>query len=458
MANFHFYLGNHDSIGKRTLYDLIDYITLGLTYCNHTVTKSSVSLSGRSINLLFENFRVGHGEVLKESGVKFGIIATEYYDGRRLNFDGSMAWRLRMRGLEEVAPLAKFIWCMYKDCVVYYSNFAPTKHLRLGSTGRSDLLFGEKNIPISFLGKLTPYRDRYLGILRKKGVIVSSPQGFLSNAKYLGKVKKSRLVLCIRQTPTWPLPSYARVCRALNEGCGVLSDQFEVDDYLKKYLFLIPNSRADRVASMVKSITDNDLQSKLIRFNREMNYKKEWRSVLNFTAKAISFVNPGDLKRGSIPMRLDYFFEWFSLGLLEGRELRSLVLTRIDQIFKASRVDVIWGLGSVERRLGLVKRYHPDIKYLCDKDDTKLEFRDRYGLSVFQPKDIFCDQGLVTLVTFPRIYLSRHKRLPGTFIYIDDLVFDSLAQLKTRHAQNYFSWLSKVKSSSRGVRLKNLLS
>lgn len=271
MANFHFYLGNHDSVGRRTLYDLIDYISLGLEHYQHTVSKSSTNVCGRSINLLFENFRVGHGEEMSGSGVAFGIIATEYYDGHRLNFDNSAAWRLRVRGLEEVAPRANFIWCMYQACVVHYSNFAPTKHLRMGSTGGSGLAFLEKDISVSFMGKLTPHRQRYLTILREKGVRVESHQGFLKNTEYVEKVKRSRLILSIRQDPQWPLPSYARVCRALNEGCGVVSDRFDIDDYLKKYLFLIPGSRADRAAGVIEGVTERDLQSKLLKFNREMD-------------------------------------------------------------------------------------------------------------------------------------------------------------------------------------------
>jgi hypothetical protein len=457
MAHFHIYLGNHDSVGKRTLFDIIDYVTLGLTHFNHTVTKSSTNVSEHSMNLLFENFRVGQGQALLECGVEFGIIATEYYDGYRLNFDSSTPWRIRLRGLEDVAPHARFIWCMYKDCIGHYSRFAPTTQLRLGSTQVPYHSLRRRTVPVSFFGKPTHYRVGYLEALREADFNVRSYPKFLDNRDYLREVRKSRLVLCIKQNPRWRLPSYARVYRALNEGCGVVSDEFLVDDYLKDYTFLISNRRRSAVSNIIDSITDDEIRAKLSNFHNEMSYVTEWDKVLTFTKTFVRLSARRNSTSKRLPLRLDYFFEWFSLQFLAKTNLKILVLEKIENLVRTHGIDVIWGLGSVEKELDLAKTYHKQLKYLCDKNVKKFQSKEKHGVSIHDPSEVLSDSSLVTLITFPKVYRAGTKRLSGKFIFIEDLIFDSLNQIKDRNVNDYFDWLSRARRSNIGVELKRLI-
>lgn len=461
MANFHFYLGNHEATGRRSLHDLISYISKGLSFNGHTTSKSAVWVCPSSINLLFENFREGHGDELDKASVTFGIVATEFFDGVNLNFETSLAWRHRLNGLKEVAPKAEFIWCMYRDSIPYYARFSNAYHLRLGFLGQIKPA-GRRSLNVSFFGKLTPYRKKRLNELRNAGADVFYPEEFLENYRYLRKVEASRLILCIRQSPKWELPSYARVSRALNSGCGVLSDTFNVSDYLKDYVFII-DRRGDSksVKGLIESISDKDIQGRLTAFRAEFDSRGIWSELLSRTK--ISFPKKDNAVKNfssnKVRLRLDFYFEWFTLNILENQEtLRTSCNDYIDRLLEEGQFDSIWGLGSVDGVLRLSSRLSTNVRFFFDKKFESLNQYGGYDFTVLPPKELNKWSKAGVLITFPRRYASGLAKYTGNCIFIEDIIYDSFRKegLDANYHE-YFSFLrsSKTRRKSFGVSLKN---
>ena len=461
MANFHFYLGNHEATGRRSLYDLISYISKGLSFNGHTTSKSAVSVCPLSINLLFENFRQGHGDELEKASITFGIIATEFFDGVNLNFQTSLAWRLRLNGLKEVAPKAEFIWCMYEDSVPYYAKFSNSYHLRLGFLGQTKPV-GRRPLKVSFLGKVTPYRKKRLDGLRNAGVDIFYPEKFLDNYRYLKKVGASRLILCIRQSPEWELPSYARVSRALSSGCGVLSDTFNVSDYFTDYIFTIDRKCDSKsVRGLIESISDEDIQRKLTAFRSECDLRGIWSDVLSSTKMStqnkVTTIKNSSTKR--MRLRLDFYFEWFTLNLIENREtLRTSCNDCIDRLLEEGQFDSIWGLGSVDKILDLSGRLGANVRAFFDRKFESLNRYDSYNFKVHSPKELRKWSKVGVLVTFPRRYASGLAKYTGNCFYIEDIIYDSIMKqgLDVTHRE-YFNFLrsSMTRRKHLGVSLKN---
>lgn len=226
---FHFCTFNHDPIGRSTLVDMAAWIEAGLIDSGHKVTFSESHLEPNAINVFWECFRSGMGKQIRETGVKYGIIATEIPDGTSFNWRTELNWKNRFDAFFEVASGSSFIWTMVESTIPFYSSFCPTAFMELG--------FSERLIPpyinvkpefdFSFFGLKTPYRIEAIERIRKYAK-VEWPENFLSADQVGVLISKTRVGLNFKQSETWPVPSPTRLGRLMMAKRDIASEHVEV--------------------------------------------------------------------------------------------------------------------------------------------------------------------------------------------------------------------------------------
>ena len=128
---FHLFTGNHCPLGRRTLFDMMEWLTAGLTDLNHKVTVGD-TIAPSAMNVIWENFHDSDERLFSEHRFKFGLIATEVPTGQTFNWLEYDPWLTRRRSFEKIAPRAEFIWSMVKEPVEDYKKWAPAAFLELG--------------------------------------------------------------------------------------------------------------------------------------------------------------------------------------------------------------------------------------------------------------------------------------------------------------------------------------
>src|SRR4051794_12842282 len=108
---FHLCTGNHDPTGKDSLYDMIQWLSAGLTSLRHKVTVGD-SVAPDAVNILWENFRAQDEQFFADQSFTFGLIATEIPTDHTFNWIDDAQWIERRRVFDKIAPRAKFIWSM----------------------------------------------------------------------------------------------------------------------------------------------------------------------------------------------------------------------------------------------------------------------------------------------------------------------------------------------------------
>ena len=141
MAWFHFCNVNHDENGRSTLVDMANWFEAGLLDLGHKVTFSESHLETQAVNILWERFSPRIGREIAESGVVYGLVATEIPDGYAFNWRREPQWKERFDSFHAVANRAAFIWTMIESTLPFYSQFCPTAYMKLG--------FSERLIPVT---------------------------------------------------------------------------------------------------------------------------------------------------------------------------------------------------------------------------------------------------------------------------------------------------------------------
>ena len=224
----HFFTGNHNSHGKATLSDMIQWFEAGLTALGHDVTIGD-RLAPGAVNLVWEYFSPGQGQWLRESGVVYGIVGTEIPDGSGFNWRRDGDWSKRWQSFKEAAAGARFIWSMVESAVPDYASFAPTAYMELG--------FSERLVPyearwdpeydFGFFGVITPHREDVLAKIARH-YTVRTPAKLLPPGELSAFIARCRIGLCFKQSPEWPIPSPTRLGRLLHAKRGIACEYVPV--------------------------------------------------------------------------------------------------------------------------------------------------------------------------------------------------------------------------------------
>ena len=108
---FHFALYNHGPHSRETLKDTYLPVMHSLHGLGHDCSVSN-QFDSSALNLVVEHFPDGWEKPLLESGVAYGLIVTEIYDGVGFNYE--KRYQPRFDGCVAVARGAKFVWSMGK--------------------------------------------------------------------------------------------------------------------------------------------------------------------------------------------------------------------------------------------------------------------------------------------------------------------------------------------------------
>lgn len=224
--HFHFTMLNHDEIGKKTLFDMYYWFRASLEELGHAVTFSD-HLNPFAINAIWENFSVESGSALAESGLQYGIVATEIPVNGTFNNRSDGLWGRRWAGFLAAAKNALFIWSMVDKAIAVYEKMAPACFIELGFT--QALVPAWVNCKVKFkydfcfLGNITEYRRNMLKRLEKEASVFYS-NDFFSWGKMGEVFKMCKIGLALRLSEDWPIPSPTRIGRLLHSKRGIASE------------------------------------------------------------------------------------------------------------------------------------------------------------------------------------------------------------------------------------------
>jgi hypothetical protein len=226
---FHFSSFNHDPVGRTSLVDLAAWFEAGLIDLGHKVTFSDRQVEPGAINLFWECFHPGMASQIRETGVKFGIIATEIPDGIAFNWRKEPQWKERFDAFLEVVEGASFIWAMAESTVPFYARFCPTAFMELGFSDRliPHYINAKPEFDFSFFGIRTPYRMEAVERVRKYAK-VEWPKKFLSADEVGVLIGKTKIGLNFKQSERWPVPSPTRLGRLMMAKRDIASERTEV--------------------------------------------------------------------------------------------------------------------------------------------------------------------------------------------------------------------------------------
>ena len=166
---------------------------------------------------------------LIQSGVTYGLIATEIPDGTGFNWRTDPEWRLRFQNCNKVAAGAAFIWAQIECTMPHYAQFAPTSFTALGFSERlvPNYIDEEPSRDFCFFGLRTPYRVAAIEHLRRHAE-VEWPETMLSAEGVGDLIARSRIGISFKQSPQWPVPSPPRLGRLMLAKRGVAAEHVPI--------------------------------------------------------------------------------------------------------------------------------------------------------------------------------------------------------------------------------------
>jgi hypothetical protein len=290
MAWFHFCTANHNKIGRSTLVDMADWFESGLLDLGHKVTFSDSCVETRAINIFWECFTPSIGKEIAESGVVYGIVATEIPDGYAFNWRQEPEWKARFEAFHEVANRAAFIWTMVESTVAFYSQFCPTTFMELGFSERlvPDYLDQTPVQDFCFFGLRTPYREKAVSKLRKYAT-VEWPETFLSHEGVARLIGASKIGLSFKQSEQWPIPSPTRLGRLMMAQRGVAAEFVPVTTQQGELVGLCPEASDFHEYALGILNSDWKRRAKEVfeNYRSEMPMRDIMQCVLDHTLKGI---------------------------------------------------------------------------------------------------------------------------------------------------------------------------
>ena len=226
---FHICFPNHPPMGVLTISDMRDSIVAGLTELGHKVTFDENNFAPGAINIIFDNYAPDFPQALLRSKLTYGIISTEVFDGKGLNWKRDDWWKKRWKYFKKLAKNALFIWATDKNAISHYTKkFAPTSYFE---PGYSDLLLPKipatnPDIDFAFFGVKTPHREALISRLKKHSHVVW-PDHIVSMPELDALISRTKIGLSLKLTPVWPWPSGSRLSRLLMASRGIAAEYTE---------------------------------------------------------------------------------------------------------------------------------------------------------------------------------------------------------------------------------------
>lgn len=230
MTRFNIVAGNLPRETRESLTDVFRWLTAGLEENGHTVSHTLESVDLAAYNIFVDYFDNDDAiNAVKATGAPYVVVSTEVPDGigSFWNLDDNV-WRERRRRAELLMDGATAIWPLtdHPDHLAWCSSRAPSSFLALGYTDqlRMGPMPREPYYDVLFVGSQD---DRRLGILNQllgKGVRVRYPGHLVSWFEKEAAIHSSAMQLDLRLVGGMPVPSYARIGRALNAGRVILQE------------------------------------------------------------------------------------------------------------------------------------------------------------------------------------------------------------------------------------------
>jgi hypothetical protein len=224
---FHFFIGNHEIDGRGSVLDLLPWLAGGLVRLKHEITIGE-NLSTTAINIIFENF--ADTDIHALQNCKFGLVATEIPTNDSFNEFMWEPWLARRRCFDKIAPAARFIWSFVQQPIESYSQWAPSGYLELGFLESivDPVFLSEPEFDFGFYGlHNSPYRRAVLEHLGKYFAI-AVPRDFLIGSELNRFIASFKVGICLKHSPTWPVPSPGRIGRLLHARRGIAAEYVPV--------------------------------------------------------------------------------------------------------------------------------------------------------------------------------------------------------------------------------------
>lgn len=218
------FIGNHAEAARPSLDDHVQWVGLGLEAMGHEVDVSETGVDSNALNLVWEYFTPSMAKAIRESGVRYGIILTEHLKGNTLNGHTDINWRVRFAGFQEAVKGAEFVWTLFPNDVKAASRFAPASHLTLGYVPELEL-HGDADLDFALFGRRTEDRIKILLDLQDRGFKCAVPGGFLGRRPYQKLLTRAKVHLDVASYNNIPMPSVARVGRAIHAHRSVCMDK-----------------------------------------------------------------------------------------------------------------------------------------------------------------------------------------------------------------------------------------
>lgn len=286
--HLHFCTANHSVQGRDALVDMFLWLRPSLEKLGHKVTISDRGMDPSAMNVLWELFTADDVHVLRSSGARYGLIATEYPDGGGFNTRRDGGWPERWEAFLQAAEGASFIWATMERAAVPYARLAPAAYLEFGfieELARAPA----KEEPVSdfvFLGSRTDYRVELIERLRRHAR-VTWPGTLVAAPAYERLLASAKVGLVLKQSPEWPTPAATRVGRIILARRG-LAAEFMED--MPRHATIVPPAPkdADFVDFALAKLPSwrRDADEAIERFRVEMPMERIMEQVLDQTLGA----------------------------------------------------------------------------------------------------------------------------------------------------------------------------
>jgi len=277
------------------LYDQIRLFEAGLSALGHNVSIGD-RIAPNAVNLMWENFRPGQARLLRESGVVYGIVATEIPDGSGFNWRRDDSWGTRWDSFPEVSKGAAFIWALVEQGLPTYSQFAPSAYLEIGCSDR--LVPAEAHLDpefdFAFFGQINAYRQSVLDAIGRHSK-VRTPRKILMPGELSTFIGQCRVAICFRHSPNWPVPSATRLGLILHARRGVAAEYTPVSTRQSSIVPMAPKD-ANFPAFCLEQLTPSwrrDAENAYERYRALLPMERLMEKILDETVLANSRVRTG---------------------------------------------------------------------------------------------------------------------------------------------------------------------
>jgi hypothetical protein len=265
MALFNIYTGNHSKSARISVQDHVLWIKGGLTSLGHTVTVSDSDMPRSAMNIIFDWFLPPLAESLRSSGVDYIVVMTEHADGAGFNNRRDSAWTLRWREFVRASHGARGIWSLFEGNEAQVAHLAPAAYLELGYEPTMEPAKRHSNIEaeVMFYGSIDDRRKETINALSRRGMRVLYNQNIINNDLLAHHLQSAHLIIDPRGPNLIPIPSVARVGRAMHLPRPIAVERTPQNQGLGRYAHVSPKEGAEAFADFCEGLLVNRINLQL---------------------------------------------------------------------------------------------------------------------------------------------------------------------------------------------------